>query len=186
MYEFVALGLSLAFVAFMIWFYCHTINLNDSVDGPRPVTIVPDLVFFYKCAPSNDMMADDLKIDLFLQKNGFTVQDTGEIDRELGISEDDLQGIFAIDAQKRMINITDAPNDAVDHDVSLQSEPPTIHATKFEHDFQAFISDGLKCHISDLSTDNNPASSKGFYDRMFQADATNIWEFHLRDLSRKP
>jgi hypothetical protein len=145
-------------------FFLHFMTAASNLTPP---TLVPDLVLFYSCSDPDQTQSNNLNIDVFLKNNGFLVQDVSELQRELGMRSFSHQSITAVDQQHRMMSISGEPNDNIDHQVTLFSEPPTVHSTQLELSIQNFISNDLHCTISNTSKGDNSKAAADVYNREF-------------------
>jgi hypothetical protein len=147
----------------------------------REAKLAPDFAFNFTCHGAH-YPASESAIEKFIASHGFTVFNEERVRRQYNLPMYPL-AIDGFDTRRRMLDFRgvneksgDKPDPSVAsiYSVGLYSPPPTRHDEKLEESMLVFVSDTLKCEISNVSHADNGAERAAFFDKIYKAEQKRI------------
>lgn len=156
----------------------------------RQKELAPDYAFNFRCKGAA-YPASEAAIETFLTSHGFTAFDEERVRRQYRLTMYPL-AIDGVDKRRRMLDFrginektTDEPvPKATVYSVGLYSPPPTRHDAVLEQAMLAFVQNGLKCEVSQVSRYTNGAEVLSFFNKVYAAEQKRIAEGRKCDRAR--
>lgn len=146
----------------------------------REAKLAPDFAFNFTCHGAS-YPASESAIEKFVASHGFTVFNEERVRRQYKLPMYPL-AIDGFDGKHRMLDFRgineksgDKPEPIASiYSVGIYSPPPTHHDDALEKATLAFVSNTLKCGVSNISHGDNGAERAAFFDKIYKAEQTRI------------
>jgi hypothetical protein len=146
----------------------------------REAKLAPDFAFNFTCHGAF-YPASESAIEKFIAGHGFTAFNEERVRRQYNLPMYPL-AIDGFDSKHRMLDFRGINEKAGDkpepiasiYSVGIYSPPPTRHDEALEKATLAFVSNTLKCDVSNISHADNGAERAAFFDKIYKAEQTRI------------
>ena len=160
------------------------IVMSKAASGQERRSFYNDLAFHFDCKGDAYPVHDET-VEQFLQSQGFKVLNVVRIQRERNVEQGPSElFVDGIDRERRMVRFMAEPLSPGTYTVGLSTRPPTRHATQLEGALVTFVSDTLRCTVSQIALNENGPEARSYYDEVFMRRESSFKQ--AQDLRHPP